>query len=115
MKSDLFATLIFDHPRDATFQGCNKAICDTVEKLDGQCIEVRETRFKFERNRVRFYVEIYTQQSEFDSLNKPITDEDEFASYIEDRLIEGQLTCTCTILPDMINSEIEEKREMELA
>ena len=113
--NDLYATLIFDFPRDNSFPGCNCAILETVEKLDGQCIEVRETRFKFERNRVRFYVEIYTQQSEFDSLNKPITDEDEFASYIEDRLIEGGLTCTCTILPDMVNSGIVPKSELEPA
>lgn len=112
MSANLYATLIFDYPRDNSFPGCNSTLLDTVEKLDGQTIEVRETRFKFEPRRIRFYVEIFTEQSEFDYLNKPITDEDEFTSYIEDRLIEGGLNGQCTILPDMVNSDIVDKSEV---
>ena len=114
MSASLYATLIFDYPRDNSFPGCNKSICDTVEKLDSQCIEVRETRFKFEPRRVRFYLDIYASQSEADGDCKPITDEDELSNHIENLVIAAGLP-GCTILCDMVNSEIEPKREMEPA
>ncbi len=114
MSANIYATLIFDFPRDGSFPGCNKAICDTVEKLDGQCIEVRETRFKFERNRVRLYLEIWTSQSTADGDCNPITDEDELSRFIEAKVFDAGLP-GCTILPDMQNSEIVLKSELEPA
>ena len=114
MNASLYATLIFNFPRDNSFPGCNKAICDTVEKLDGQTIEVRETRFKIEPRRVRFYLEIYTSQSTADGYCKPITNEDELSSYIEQLVFDAGLP-GCTILPDMTNSDIVPKSELEPA
>ncbi len=112
--NNLYSTLIFDFPRDNSFPGCNKAICDTVEKLDTQCVEVRETRFKFERKQVRFYLDIYASQSQCESLENPITDEDELTSHIENLVIAAGLP-GCTILPDMTNSDIVPKSELEPA
>jgi len=108
VSANIYATLIFDFPRDGSFPGCNKAICDTVEKLDGQTIEVREASFKFEPRRVRFCLEIWTSQSTADGDCKPITDEDELSSFIEDKLLYAGLP-GCTTLPDMQNSELVPK------
>jgi hypothetical protein len=114
MSANIYATLIFDFPRDNSFPGCNFAILDTVEKLDSQTIEVRETRFKFEPRRVRFYLEIWTGHSTADSFANPITDEDELSSHIENMVIAAGLP-GCTILPDCINSDFEPKSELQPA
>jgi hypothetical protein len=112
VSANLYATLIFDFPRDNSFPGCNFAITDTVEKLDGQEIEVRETSFKFERNRVRFYLEIWTS---FDDLHQPLSDETEADSFIGDKLAAAGLSQKCTILLDGVNSELVPKTELETA
>jgi hypothetical protein len=114
MSASLYATLIFDYPRDNSFPGCNKAICDTTEALDGQCVEVRETRFKFEPRRVRLYVEIYTSHSTADSFANPITDEDSMTSHIENLIVAAGLP-SATILPDVLNSDLVPKSELEPA
>ena len=110
MKNDLFATLIFDFPRQ-DFKGCNAVILETTEKLDGQLIEVREASYKFEPKRVRLSCEVYAKNE--DLREKPIYDEGDLDKYFQDKVFDAGLG-DCTVLEDMINSELSERPQSEV-
>lgn len=110
MNADLYATLIFDFPRQ-DFKGCNVVTLETITKLDGQCVEVREASYKFENKRVRLYCEVYAQNEDLRAT--PIYDEDDLDKYFHDKVIDAGLG-DCTVLSDMANSELSERPQDEV-
>lgn len=109
MNSKIYSTLIFDWPRDAKFEGCNKVLCDAIEKLDTQCVEVRQSLFRFRPNIVELVLEVWTS---YDDWYKQIRDEDEAKEFMDDRIQAAGLDCRCNINAE--ESEFCEKSEAEL-
>jgi hypothetical protein len=107
--NSLFATLILDWPRDAKFEGCNKVLCDAIEKLDTQCVEVRQSLFRFRPNIVELVLEIWTS---YDDDDKQIRDEDEAHEFMLDRIQAAGLDCRVNI--NCEESEFCEKSDAEL-
>ena len=109
--NDLYATIIFDYPRDGTFPGCNSVMRDAIEKLDREMIEVRAADFKFKPGKIRLSFDIYTK---FDDIEKPITDETEAEEFLLCKLEKLELP-KAVILIDTANSELLDGSELDRA
>lgn len=109
--NSLFATLTFSWTRDDKFEGCNKVLADAVEKLDTQCIEIRQTLFRFTKGKIEMVVEIYTSYEDWE---KAIHDEDEAQEFLDNRLAAAGVDCKIAIDAEQTEFTPRSRDELKL-